>query len=471
MQYIPNVAKGVGTSKKLKDLEIEMKDLQKRLDSLKSKKLGLVKQLQQDKDKILKEIKHLRKRINDHLDKMEKIVLNEVDILFDQRIKDTVTSIKTVDSIKSQVDKHKKTLHDAGNVSDAELFVHLKNGYTYIKDNRDILIELDQTFDGRSMQFQSSKEIEKFLKRQTSFGCISFPWESVRVRKIYDCDVSLPSDKETCDITGVCLIDNGDIIITDFSNNRLKKLSNTFAVTAQIVMPDKPYGVCKVDQEQLVVTLINDKRVQFVYQTMLKLGNSFGVGDRCRGIACHDGCLYVCCGGKQTKDEGPGRIEVYSLNGEVKRIFYEGLTLPISIRLNNINLMTELIVSNCRSETRKIVIIDLPENTISKIKTNELVSPTGVCAIGCDRFCVLDREMHNVVIVSKNGQTQEILLTAEDGIIRPEDVLFDNTRSILVVTMYKTNTIKVCKLTNNLRRQIKQYSRPSSSLRHVETAK
>jgi hypothetical protein len=78
------------------------------------------------------------------------------------------------------------------------------------------------------------------------------------------------------------------------------------------------------------VTLWNERKVQFVSKAPLKLDRSFIVGDHCRAIDCHDGKLYVCCGGYD--QEGPGRVDVYNINGDLLRSVCEGLMIPFHIK-------------------------------------------------------------------------------------------------------------------------------------------
>lgn len=120
-------------------------------------------------------------------------------------------------------------------------------------------------------------------------------------------------------------------MFTDFINKRIKKLDHKHAIIEHLKMPDYPVCLCEVDSKQLAVTLIHDKKVQFVFQQPLKLGKSFTVGDCCRGIDYYDGHFYICCGGQRDDGEGPGHIEVYNTNGDLLRSYYEGLNLPVRI--------------------------------------------------------------------------------------------------------------------------------------------
>lgn len=60
--------------------------------------------------------------------------------------------------------------------------------------------------------------------------------------------------------------------MVDYKNKRLKKLANAFTLTEHINLPDSPYVVCEVDNKMLAVTLINERKVQFATQEVLKLG-------------------------------------------------------------------------------------------------------------------------------------------------------------------------------------------------------
>ncbi|KAH3816346.1 hypothetical protein DPMN_117861 [Dreissena polymorpha] len=112
--------------------------------------------------------------------------------------------------------------------------------------------------------------------------------------------VKVRSDKQTCNISGVCETYAGELLIMDQGNDKLKLLDKTYKVVAHYDLPYTPSSMCRIESLLVAVTLGN-KEVHFirvsklpsmrlVHESTLKLHHA------CEGIAHHQGSLYITSG-------------------------------------------------------------------------------------------------------------------------------------------------------------------------------
>ncbi|KAH3879183.1 hypothetical protein DPMN_003085 [Dreissena polymorpha] len=56
-------------------------------------------------------------------------------------------------------------------------------------------------------------------------------------------NVKMPSDSETCCITAVCALPNGQVLVADYFNKRVKLLNQQYHVVSHLdVRPDEATG-------------------------------------------------------------------------------------------------------------------------------------------------------------------------------------------------------------------------------------
>jgi hypothetical protein len=339
----------------------------------------------------------------------------------------------------SSVAKSRKSLQEARNINDAEMFVQIKHGQEKLREQESRMKQLSSEGEMRSVKlFPNSLADQLFGEKGNILGSISEIIIPKSVEPFGDFSVRLQSDKKTCIIEDVCITTGGSIVCTDWKNSKLKKLDRSYNVIKHLDMPSTPECLCEVDSTQLAVTLVYDKKVQFVFQQPLKLGRCFTVGCRCQGIDCHDGKFYVCCGGG--KSEGQGHIEVYDINGGLLRTFYEGLIKPMHIKAASDG---ELFVADIPDSSSKLFKVNTHDFSVSEIHIKALTEVGRFCRIGERQLCIPGYKSNNIVLISEDGELQQELLTVKDGRVKPYSVAFNLKQSQIVVSLNDSDVIKV----------------------------
>ncbi|XP_060567659.1 uncharacterized protein LOC132726365 [Ruditapes philippinarum] len=439
INFIPSLVKKFETSHELQRLENAIESIHTSSQGLKSRKQNDLKRIQQERSQLLQEIKSERQKINDKLDKMEEALLQKVRNTFDVKEKNVVSTIHEIDGTITSLDENLQRVKAARCENDSEKYVQLKMGLERKKLDESNLKLLDKTKTEETMRLEPANQIteQNIIGRVIKHKAV----ESVKLHGTFD--IHLDDDKEICCIHDMCICSDGTMIMLDYNNKRIKKVDTSYKVIYVLNVADTPACVCQVNESLLAVTLINEKKVQFVTQkSPMKLETSFSVGDRCRGIAFKDRLLYVSCGGSKNKSykEGVGHLEVYSISGSIVTSFYGKIEYPLFISAPSWS--PELFIGDHR---RGIVSLDSNRNLkdIVLYQAPDFQEPQGICWLDKDTLCVAFYVSHTVVQMSRDGLFKKTLLTEKDGIKKPYSLCFDEKTSRLVVSFNKSNTIKV----------------------------
>ncbi|KAH3895615.1 hypothetical protein DPMN_019780 [Dreissena polymorpha] len=115
-------------------------------------------------------------------------------------------------------------------------------------------------------------------------------------------NVRIPSDSGECSITGVCVLTDGQVLIADWNNKRLKLLNQQYQVVSHCDVTVYVRDMCQITPSEVAVA-VNDyvsktHNVKFVTvtQSQLTLGRKLELQHGCTGIACHQGELFICSG-------------------------------------------------------------------------------------------------------------------------------------------------------------------------------
>lgn len=121
--------------------------------------------------------------------------------------------------------------------------------------------------------------------------------------------VSISSDQDTCDIVSACTLKDGTIVLSDFNNNKLKRVeSSEFTVTDYCDLSATPWQVCPTSKQEVAVSLMRKQAVQFV-STGSKMAETKKIKTDfdCYGLAYADGNLYI--------SDWYTSVHVYSVSG------------------------------------------------------------------------------------------------------------------------------------------------------------
>lgn len=442
MKYLPDAARGCKNSEEKRNFEINVTHALSQLSRKRKEIKEHVEELRMKERQLLQQTDGFREEINKHLDIMQNTINDKVRDALMYEIDAANKSIEEIDDVLSSLKDQERLINDIDRLNDLDLFVQMKIGKVGAGRGLDLLKKFEHVPIVRNtFCLNIDYHVEKTIKESESLAELTKERDVTALCLLGDFSVKVPEDKEVPVVGGICELNENEFIIADATNSRIKKLDENFCVTSYIDLQAGPYSVCNIGHNTVAVSMVNAK-VQFVLvkEPMVRT-LSFSLGARCRGITCINKELYICCGGHHAGE--PGRVEVYDLHGTQLRSYFANCSMPM-------NLCTNKTCDNIYLADKRqgLIIMDRHFVLMSTIQTEKLENLFGVCMADGTSLYVGDYQTNNIAFLSGDGKVVKNLLSAKDGIEKPMALCFVRRKNYLIVTMSKTDKIKVYSVVN-----------------------
>ncbi|XP_052284810.1 uncharacterized protein LOC127881167 isoform X2 [Dreissena polymorpha] len=392
-----------------------------------------MKSLQGSYEERLKEVRSMRERINSTLDKLEKATMKEMD-----EVKASWNA-----SLKFYVDTCSGLCTKLTHLNDARLEIGEKNkdlAFLAHQKSEEMIKKVDKYLNNNSIQTEVSlklivyHDIEKYLSNLSCLGhTIHITKEltmqgsldqAIKVTGAIPVSVRIPSDTSaTYSIYNICGLFNGQTLVSDVNNKRLKLLDLQHKVVSYCDMSGSQYDMCLITPCQVVVTV--DKGIQFVsvHSGQLVKERSLQLPHECTGVAHHQGDLYVTSGTALYK---------YTLTGTlVKMMFWRCAVSPSGDRIYVTHYSQHKLLTLTRNGT-----------VISTFTDTELQSPWGVHVTPAGQVLVCGYTSHTIIQVDIEGKKKiATLATQKDGIKYPQSVFSNWKSGSVFVGQYNKNIL------------------------------
>ena len=254
-------------------------------------------------------------------------------------------------------------------------------------------------------------------------------------------DVKADDDEMPQRITGCTVMTNGDVVLCDINNYKIKLLNSSGVLTGNMELSSYPwdasvldkkdkycYGVevgnmklssgpCDasvLDPTSVIVTLPYNKQLQVVQvYPQLKPGRVIQLDKWCWGVAVGKGELYVTCCNNKTYTGEEGEIRVLGLDGKVKRRL--GVNKDGSFMFTSPHYITvsssgeKIFVSDYLTDTVTCMSVD--GRVIYTYKDDSMRRPTGLLCDSEDNILVCGWSSDNVQVLTVDGKRHCTLLT------------------------------------------------------------
>ena len=258
-------------------------------------------------------------------------------------------------------------------------------------------------------------------------------------------NVKTGDDKKTPLISGCTVMTNGDVVLCDSHNNKIKLLNSSGVLTGNMKLSSRPWHVSVLDPTSVIVTLPYKKQLQVVQvYPQLKPGRviQLQLDKYCYGVAVGKGELYVtCC--NNSNYPGNGEIRVLDLDGKVKR------RLGVNQDGSFMFMWPHFITVNSSGE--KIFVSDGYTNTVTCMSVDgrviytyidgSMVGPRGLLCDSEDNILVCGWSSNNVQVLTADGKRHCTLLTESDGLKEPRSIAYRGSDNTLLVGCYSDHLL------------------------------
>lgn len=253
--------------------------------------------------------------------------------------------------------------------------------------------------------------------------------------------------ENACSLRGVTFMANGNLIVADYKNNKLKLFSSSFEFLADLELQSAPWDVCQVTDiaDDILATVPYKQEVHRVKVTIVdnchKLipVSDYRTDGFCWGITSFDGgvavCIKVPISDKPWPKPPEYQVHVHEMDGTFRRaIMYDANTTPLFIEPKYLNVTYDNIY---------LLVSDYKQNTVLCINNeDELIfsyagmkSPNGIAMDeGKNLHIVSFFGRERVHKVGANGAYKDGLPHNEDRPLFPHGICYRKKDKIIVMT-------------------------------------
>ncbi|XP_045210384.2 uncharacterized protein LOC123561832 [Mercenaria mercenaria] len=417
--YIPDISKDFQKTEEYKQQQKESQKILSQLESIKQKRKTDLAMYRTQKDAIFKEFKHVRDYIMKQFDELEKSSVQLIENRFQQNVSNVTDDIGKVDDVYELVkssDERLKTEKDA-----SEVFVLSKIGEKHKSDAK-AMVQRILAAKALPLDFKIYQQVMNCFAGVEALGI--FYTKNSNVFSVQDKD-----EKYRCDVTSVCQLNDGCLIIVDAANLSIKRLGSTYIVLDKCRLPSHPWSVCTFNNTEIAVSLCNEKTVQFLtVKGKMQLSRSFKVKDTCTGLASSDETLYVGLFNRK-------QIQSYDDSGYPLKTIDLGISVPWSIAISADHALLYI-----ASQKDGVISVDTNTQKSEKLHIPEVKFASSIALTENGGLLVSCKESNKIFhYISGRCKT---LFTETDGIDSPQ-ALFYYQQQELIVASKDTDGIEV----------------------------
>ncbi|XP_063447284.1 transcription intermediary factor 1-alpha-like [Mytilus trossulus] len=439
-------------------MEDDLVGVLERIEKIKCHRTDNIKFLNEQKDVLQSEIKNVRKALNEHLDKLEKAILDELIVgeqkhsldiaqfLFDidtkkQQLVDIQTisgCIKKIGSgvqtflasnkLEKMFSKEKRLIEATLKENEGEnlqLYLHLNPRIISLTND----IKSFGSIDTQEKPPPSAipESITRAENRNSTKSIASRVIETTDpnrvmlkvIKKIKTCK---RKSRIPIDLRGCVILADEKLLFADWSDNKKLIMFNIDGThNRDIGVTGKPYDITRLDGDRIAVSFPEDNIVQIfdVVSNGYPIYQNIKMTDQCWAIFYNDEKLFVGCNGH--------KIQVMNLSGRILQTVPAKVNTVYCVNANNDCVYYSDEINNT------VYCCDLEGNELWKFRDPSLKYP---CALAYNRegyVFVVGNLSQNILVTSSDGQQSKSLLSKLDGVDGPAGIYFDQRSSRLLV--------------------------------------
>ena len=257
------------------------------------------------------------------------------------------------------------------------------------------------------------------------------------VKSTEEVNIELSDDDKKPDINGCAFLSNGQILLCDYSNKKVKLIDSDMSVKKSLKLSDLPYNVAAVGENEAIITLYSASNdLQYIHtHPNLKLGKKITLPDKCFGLRVVNDEIYTTC------HKGSGRDEIWRLNRAGNIVSKVVLTQSSSGRSDYLGLW--LTCSNSR-----VYLTDFDNSTVTCFQLDgkllyqyqdlkQLREADDIYVDSAGNSLVCGASSNNVVVITADGRKHREILTPKDITI-PKCIDYRPADKLLIVGSYSS---------------------------------
>ncbi|KAH3898019.1 hypothetical protein DPMN_022216 [Dreissena polymorpha] len=249
-------------------------------------------------------------------------------------------------------------------------------------------------------------------------------------------NVRITSDSNTCWIQAICALPDGQVLVADNDNKRVKLLSQQYQVVSHWDVNAYPQAICLITPSEVAVAvnISNIHEVQFITVNQGKLvpGRKFQLQHKCTGIAHHQGDLFVTSGKELYK---------YTLSSKLICRLYEDLDYTLE-KCAVSPTGDKLYITSFYQH--KLLTLARDGTPLATLTDPVLEWPEGLHVTPAGQVLVCGAWSNTVLQVGWEGESKlATLATQKDEVRHPASVCYSSTTSSIIVGQWGDNILVI----------------------------
>jgi len=448
IKHIPDVAKGFHGTPEFKELPQRLSEIRKRLAYQRQSRTENDDAVDKSGDKCRSQIQTLRQTFNVIFDRLERRTISEMErskTLLRNKIQ---ADVDQIDDVTEKFEMLTDALKDGSDTNEALSYIGFSKCDEVIFKAQ-LLLQTIANKDDFKMTFQSFKGITEYLSSLEMLGeviCeggekpLPGPDHVFEVEKHVLHNVKVADDKITCGISGICRLVNGEFLLSDGVNSKLKLLNSSDQVMSTSNVPDCPWDVCSTGQCEAAVTVDHKEDRHEILLVRVKAGKieqmkTIKLQHTCRGLAHHGGHLYVTAG---------TALHVYDMAGGQGRQLYSDKNGKVTVARCAVSPDgSRIYITNVT--LHQLITLNKDGTTLSTLTHPELQYPVTphVTAQGHVFMTCFGQKTVVQVTEKNNQQTVTTLAGKNNGLSEPVSLCFNSNGSLVVCQLNNDSTVEL----------------------------
>ena len=259
----------------------------------------------------------------------------------------------------------------------------------------------------------------------------------IKATEIGTFNVKTDKDNSKCSITGITITPNGQRLVVDRNNWKVKLFSQDMRFLSSVLVPGMfyPWDITMVNDREAVVTMGKSLVFLEVTGTQLRIKHTINLSFDCLGTTHSNGKLFV------TDSE-----TIHALDLRGNELWSVGQSLFKSMFTN-----AHYVSSN--SDGRWIAVTDYDKNTITILDTNNGAVITSRQLKNCDGLSGVSVDMsdnifvcagRNIYVLSNDLKNEHMLFTM--GYYDHQAIAYDKMKHQLIISQWSNNSVRCLQL-------------------------
>ncbi|XP_071161846.1 tripartite motif-containing protein 2-like [Mytilus edulis] len=448
MKPLSDILQQVKSSASVQLFEKDLKNVKENLDTAIKYMKTRTSTIKDQKTKAVKEIKYMRKSINDYLDKLEQDLLDDLESKHSKLKSNMATLLQQMEQQASQIDLMQSQFTKMTQyATELQMYIGLREIEKTTSETAKYIerLESGDNFSERNLEVNISSALQTILQDVKSFGDININTTAStlkvkagrkdqaqhlvpnvpgieQIKPSLLTKLTIPKDMKSLSIIASFILPDGKFIILDQKKYQLLLFSNDGIFIRKIVtFKDTPRVACFVRNNTVAVTLGPTNQTALVDIEKNTVIQTIKLSHNCYGVASNGQTLVISeCNSKCTT------VNLNDMSHTILRGM--GAVFHISIFQGNIY--------GKNYKESKVCCYKITGESLWTFEHQDIATSRGLTLDKNGFIYIASLENNSIVVISPDGKTSKTILSEANGIKHPWAIDINRETGMMIASTY-----------------------------------